>query len=141
MERDPYDPGRVWPLVRAWGDLRAHAECSGDVETEGWVMVIDLERALGILAGGVPMTDPRWIDDDAENQRHIRWLNREMARAAALISVTMLLGFRTHDLAYALYKSAYAERQVTEALDRGRAWLQSYLAGGSLADAEEAFGA
>lgn len=50
-DRNPSD----WIEVDGhWGDLRSRAERTGDVESEGWLEVLDLENAIAAMRGDHP---------------------------------------------------------------------------------------
>lgn len=136
---EDYDPERVWAIVRSWAGQRSRIERTGNVECEEWIELLDVERALRLMAAGIPRDDPRWADPMQydTSRRELREVCREMARAAGLIASMMLLGYRSsHDLAFAF---GGGDERNRRSLDRAKAWLACYLAGGTLAEAETAF--
>lgn len=104
--------GRVWKGLNrrsdwievdgSWADIRSRTELTGDVESEAWLEVLDLDNAIASLKGKHPP-------------------------AAAVVCLT-LFGFDRSDATFI--------RNYDRLLERGKAYLQAYLAG---EDPDEAY--
>lgn len=110
--------------VATWALLRSAVEKTGDVDSEAWMTVMDIERELRLLATRPIVRDLRE-----------RGLVREARQAAALLSCALLLDWDAQDFSATFGRGLPGERLVTKAL----AWLSARLNGATLEQADAAF--
>lgn len=107
----------------SWAWMRSRVERYGEVESEEWVEVLDLERALRLLASPA-----------IQDRRDLRTM-RDAQMAAVLISARLMLGFDRYEMRAFAGRGRDAEKLVR----KGCAWLSAYLSGRSIDEAEKAF--
>ncbi len=114
---------RVHFRADSWAQLRSRAETFGQVDEDGWVEVLDLERALGLLAA--PLMQ----------RRRGHEIERQARVAAALIATRLLLGWGEGEMRPLVRPGDDPERLIR----KGAAWIAAYLSGQSIEGAEAAF--
>lgn len=119
----------MYALIRGWATLRSSIEHRGLVESEEWVEVLDIERALRMMA------EPERRQSEAH--RDFARVERAAKEAAAAIACVMLLGFSDDDLRLAFGKTRHWEARPR--LERGAEWISTYLSGESIATADNVF--
>ena len=138
MWRDPdgYDPLDVECLVwggrtasgdrgYSWAAIRSRIERDGDVDDPSWVEVLDLERALRLMASPL-LTDGRG-----------RRQEMQARRAAMLISAHLLCGYDTRELRSLLPIGEDPLRLMRA----GQTWIAGYLNGETVEACDQAFAA
>lgn len=84
--------GRHWIEVDgSWADLRSSIERTGDVESEAWLEVLDLENAISALRGDHPLSALAviahlWGFDAGEVRGALRNYNSLTARGMAYLT-------------------------------------------------------
>lgn len=120
--------GEIWAEfgpkeVPTWAQLRSSVEHHGNVDSDAWLTVMDIERELRLLATRPMVRDLRE-----------RGLIREAKQGAALLSCALLLDWDAQDFA-AAFGRIPGERLVTKSI----AWISARLNGGTLEEADQAF--
>lgn len=128
-DRDGYTPDRVYALIRGWATLRSTIEQQGLVEAEVWCELLDIERALRLMA------DPE--RRGAEGHHEFARVDRAAKESALVIAGVMLLGFSGDSLRIAMGKTRHWDPKVR--MERGAEWIASYLNGESIATADDVF--
>lgn len=116
--------------LAAWRRLRSHFERTGDVDEEGWVIVLDIERMLSALATMRLRHDPADAANPEERRRR-KALVRDAQQAAEMIAAHMLLGWSAEDSRFP-HRARRLQRKVC-------AFAERYLAGAGFDAADEAF--
>lgn len=136
MWRDPdgYDPLDVDCLVwggrtatgdrgYSWAAIRSRIERDGTVDDPDWVEVLDLERALRLMAS------PLMADGRGRRQE------MQARRAAMLIAAHLLMGYDVRELRSLLPVGEDPLRLMRA----GATWIAAYLSGQTVEACEAAF--